>query len=82
MLEALPGWTWDPNEDDFVRGLEYLTAYASKHGHCRVPLRYETADGFALGKYSSNRRRDYKNGKLSADRVNLLEALPGWIWEA
>ena len=32
----------------------------------------------SLGMWISNRRQDYKKGKLSRERVDAIEALPGW----
>ena len=37
-LEALPGWVWDPFEEDFQEGLKYLKAYVAREGNARVHL--------------------------------------------
>jgi len=39
-------------------------------------------DGFNLGIWIANRRKDHKSGRLSHERVARLEALPGWVWGA
>jgi hypothetical protein len=64
----------------FFHGLGKLRAYADEHGHARVPASGVTADGFRLGTWVCNRRS--QRGQLSADRVALLEALPGRVWDA
>jgi hypothetical protein len=37
---------------------------------------------FTLGRWVSSRRGDFKYGKLSAERIAALEAIPGWVWAA
>ncbi|WP_165449738.1 DEAD/DEAH box helicase [Krasilnikovia cinnamomea] len=81
QLEALPGWVWDTKEDGFAEGLEKLRAYADEHGHARVPKTFVTDDGFPLGGWVSKRRSFHRDGKLSADREEQLEAVPGWVWD-
>jgi len=60
--------------------LGHLKAYSAKLGDCKVPYRFKTKDGYGLGIWVSNRRRDYKRGKLPQDRIDQLEAL-GFIWD-
>ncbi len=81
-LEALPGWSWNPIDELFERGLACVRAYAEANGHTRVPMTYRTADGFKLGQWVFVRRQDYRTGKISAERVAALEAVDGWIWSA
>lgn len=78
VLEQLPGWTWDQLETAWTEGLEHLKKYISREGHARVPALYKTEDGFTLGSWVGSRRQGYKNNKLSEDRINALEKLPGW----
>jgi hypothetical protein len=78
-LEAL-GFIWDPIEEDYQEGLSRLSAYKKEHGDCRVPKTFKTKDGYGLGLWVSNRRRDYKKGALSQERIDALDAL-GFIWD-
>ena len=52
------------------------------HGHTCVPGDHITGESFRLGKWVRRQRSTYRAGKLSADRVARLEALPGWVWDA
>lgn len=76
-LEAISGWTWDPYEDDFRRGLETLMRYARREGHSAVPLSHREGR-FSLGPWVHRRRIDHRRGRLRPDRIAALEAVPGW----
>jgi hypothetical protein len=83
VLEAFPGWVWDPHATDFQEGLAVLGQFVGQEGHARVAQSHvESFEGaeFSLGSWVSNRRRDFKAGKLSAERIDALEAFPGWEW--
>ena len=82
LLEALPGWTWDPHADAFDRGVASLQRFVTQHGHADVPQAYCDPDGLRLGAWVSNQRQLHKAGKLSAARVAALEPAPGWSWQA
>ena len=47
-LDAL-GMVWDPLLEDWEDKLGKLVAYKSDHGDVRVPFKFKTADGSALG---------------------------------
>jgi hypothetical protein len=84
-LEAIPGWEWDVSEADFQGALAALKQFVDREGHARVSNKHvETFDGekLRLGYWVGTRRRDYAKGKLSQDRIDALEALPGWVWKA
>ena len=80
-LESLPGWVWDTKELAFQIGFDNLEEYVDEHGHARVPARFITTNGFKLGGWVSHRRKEYKNGKLSTERLSRLETLDGWVWD-
>jgi len=63
-------------------GLAYLKEYVARENTARVPYGFKTDDGFKLGQWIGSRRRYYKNNKLDANKVALLEAVPGWVWAA
>jgi superfamily II DNA or RNA helicase len=78
-LAKLKGWTWDPFEDRWGRSYLLLQAYAERVGDSLVPQSY-LVDGLNLGQWVSHHRVLYQRGQLSQDRVQLLEAVPGWAW--
>jgi superfamily II DNA or RNA helicase len=80
-LESVRGWTWDPYEADFQFGADMVSRFAQREGHAQVPQRHRE-DGFGLGAWVTHRRHDYRKGKLSQDRIDRLESIPGWTWDA
>ena len=67
-------------EEAFDERYAALEAYAAREGDTRVPASYIQEDGIKLGAWVSYLRTRYSNDKLSAERVNRLEELPGWEW--
>ncbi|MGW0327774.1 Helicase associated domain protein [Nocardia sp. NPDC003183] len=76
-LQAIPGWSWDPDSDQWEKYFAMLSAYVEEHENARIPRNF-TVDGHLLGSWVSNQRQSLKNGKLAADRAERLQALPGW----
>ena len=71
-------------EADFQEGLGALAQFVEREGHARVPARHvESFQGaeFKLGTWVSNRRKDFKAGGLSADRIATLREFHGWEWD-
>jgi len=79
-LEALTGWVWDAIQHLWEEGYKHLKYYVGQKGTAYVPVTFQTAEGFMLGPWVNSRRLDYKNRRLSADKVNSLEHFPGWVW--
>ena len=78
-LDAL-GFVWDPLQADFDAGLAELAAYVDAKADARVPDGYRTTTGFNLGAWCSSRRNDRRLGRLSPERIDALQAIPGWTW--
>ena len=60
-------------------GLAALHRYVEV-GHTAAPPTSARVEGFALGEWVKQLRSCYWTGTLEPDRVELLEALPGWRW--
>ena len=78
-LEALPGWKWSRYQQNWADGLKILQQYASHTGHA-APGQHTVFEGFAIGGWVAQRRRQRKKGTLKSDHAAILESLPGWEW--
>ena len=86
LLENLPGWIWERKKSLVVirwnETYELLKKFCENEGHARVHQHYKTEDNYPLGVWVGTQRAIYKNGQLSKKRQELLEKLPGWVWDA
>ncbi len=81
-LSALKGWVWEVIQAQWDQKLSRLEEFAQREGHALMPTSYKTKDGLTLGSWCNTQRIFYRKGKLSAERIARLEALPGWVWKA
>ena len=81
LLEAIPGWTWDPLVDQFEEGIDHLRRFVERTGSANPRRAFVDEDGFLLGAWANKRRHAYRKGRLPADQAPRLEAFPGWAWE-
>ena len=79
-MEALPGWSWDPNADDWAAGLAALRSFAAREGNLHVPFDHIEGD-LKLGHWIVKRRFDYTSGRLDPARAAELEKVAGWSWD-
>ena len=72
-------WTWDPIEDDWGSYFEELKKFVGTHGHARpTSSKKETSK---LGEWVINQRENYKAGRISQERISLLESShETWSW--
>jgi hypothetical protein len=72
--------------DRWATFLDELDWWISQHGNADVPQRATSreVDGtpFRLGQRVMDRRREYRRGTLSTERVAELEQRTGWVWNA
>jgi superfamily II DNA or RNA helicase len=87
-LEQLPGWLWNATKkcglrmesNKWMDVFERLRKYVDLKGSSCVPYNYIAEDGLRLGLWVTHQRQVYKKGKLSLERQQALEQLPGWVW--
>ena len=78
-LDAVPGWAWDVIEEQWESGFRHLQEFSSREGHCSMPAKYQTADGYGLGRWISQQRSN--RDKIPVGRRERLEAVAGWVWD-
>ena len=80
LLDEL-GFVWSVRgcHESWERSYDRLRHYKEEHGDVLVPMAYKTADDYSLGGWVNYQRRAHKRGKLSAERVALLDEL-GFVW--
>lgn len=78
-LESVPGWTWDPLQDRWDAGLCALSRFVERESQMRIPVDH-VEDGVNISVWAASQRRLYRAGKLSAERIERLQAVPGWTW--
>ncbi|MEE2061779.1 helicase associated domain-containing protein [Rhodococcus artemisiae] len=79
-LEALPGWRWGGADGSWRTGMAALRRFVDKNGHASPGQHYVDADGLRLGLWVAHRRKEFRAGRLTPDKVTELESLPGWMW--
>ena len=77
-LKAI-GMIWDKEQQQWERMYALAKKYKEKYGDLKIPVEYRT-NKVNLGAWLQRMRQNYKNGKLSKERIRLLEAL-GVNWE-
>ena len=77
LLESLDGWTWDAKADEWMQRFNELKKYSHIHGHARPP-----SNEPSIGQWVVTVRSRYKKGSLSQYKIENLESLDGWTWDA
>lgn len=78
-LESVTGWSWEPAAEQWAEGYAALRAFAEHEGHAAVPKKHVEA-GVNLGTWVQHQRTDYRKASIAPERVALIEAVPGWVW--
>ncbi|HEX6525941.1 MAG TPA: helicase associated domain-containing protein [Streptosporangiaceae bacterium] len=60
--------------------LDSLAAFITREGHACPPSKHRES-GFPLGRWVLAQRRLHRSGKLPVTEADLLNALPGWVWD-
>jgi hypothetical protein len=80
-LQELPGWTWDVLGARWEEQYEALRSFSRREGHARVPTGH-LENGMGLGAWVVAQRHNHRKQALPSQRIVLLEAVPGWVWDA
>ena len=69
------GFIWNERDYVWMEKFNLVKEFAEKNGHAKVPLSTPI-----IGSWVDRRRFDYKIGKLSQERIDLIESIKGWVW--
>ena len=78
LLEAI-GMIWSVYDAQWFDYYRLAVIYYNENGNLLIPRLYTTSNGIKLGSWLGAQRRQYKDGKLSEDKTELLEK-SGMIW--
>jgi hypothetical protein len=79
LLDEL-GFSWKQHErGSWEDRLAEVAEFKEKNGHCEIPLNFP--ENPKLGHFVNAMRTQWKNGRLSADRLAKLEAV-GFVWKS
>jgi superfamily II DNA or RNA helicase len=82
-LEAFPDWSWASATDKWEEHYAALLRFVERVHHARVPSKYvEDGTALRLGQWVVVQRSFRQQRRLSDERAALLEAQPGWVWNA
>ena len=81
ILKNLGDWSWKPRDDGWEKFVREFRKYLAENGTACVERDYKTPDGYPLGTRVDRQRWFYKKGKVSADRIEMLESIGDWSWE-
>ena len=71
---------WDSHARKWDEAYARAEAYYNRHQDLNVPATYKCADGFVLGKWLNQQRKNHADGKLSDKRYDKLCTL-GMVWD-
>ena len=75
------GFVWDVHADAFEEFYSHLLEYKEQNGDLQVPQSFISPDSYNLGKQVAHKRNDYKEGKLTQEQIEKLNAI-GFVWDA
>ena len=79
-LENTPHWLWDPYDEEWNKNCELLKEYLYKYNE--LPKCSTVYKGRKIGVWMNTQRQNKKKGKLSQERIQALERIYGWVWDA
>ena len=72
------GFVWDVLEEEWEKNFLELQRFREEHGHCKVSEGYPQNPQLAV--WVKTQRNDFKDGKLSENKIARLEEL-GFVWD-
>jgi superfamily II DNA or RNA helicase len=79
LLEGMPGWVWNPFDEDWESNYSLLLEFLSSEGHINVNSNVHKK-WKTLERWVDNQRANYSRDRLNPDQVKRLEDLPEWKW--
>lgn len=76
ILNETVGWKWE--DDTWFKNIELWKECHKKYGD----ISDKSNDDYIrkIGKWQSDQRHYYKKGKLSQEKIDILNQTPGWKW--
>jgi superfamily II DNA or RNA helicase len=81
-LEQIPGWVWDKFQSAWDNNFNTLKELLNEKEMKDISQTYVNKNGIRLGSWIGAQRTNFKKGKLSTQKIELLTSLPGWEWDA
>lgn len=78
QLEAI-GMVWDTVNARWEQGYAAAAVYYAEKGNLKVPAKYKTQSGIALGTWLASQRKAYQKGTLQPEQIQRLDTI-GMIW--
>ena len=69
------GFNWGPYDALWNKNIEEFKNFKSKYGHTEVPVKDKNGKTISLGKWLTKIRSYLKSGKLSQDKIYILNSL-------
>jgi superfamily II DNA or RNA helicase len=58
-----------------------LIRFAEVNGHCRPKREYSSEEESRLASWTMKQRGKFNKGKMSLEKIKLLEGVPHWTWD-
>jgi superfamily II DNA or RNA helicase len=81
LEESQDNFSWDPRNEAWTRNYNAFLDEVNKRDSIKMSQETTTSDGINVGAWVNGLRTKYRKGQLPQDRIDLMEAIPGWSWE-